>query len=107
MSDLDTKGQLYTINKEVTEAEVIDALQVQSSTTGNSITGRNNVTLTKVDGISYPTAIPSADNKPITITANSVAKFTATATATTYAYVYKEKDGTAKDIITAVKETKI
>lgn len=103
LSDLDTKGQLYTINKEVTEAEVIDALQVQSSTTGNSITGRNNVTLTKVDGISYPTAIPSADNKPITITANSVAKFTATATATTYAYVYKEKDGTAKDIITAVK----
>lgn len=103
LSDLNTKGQLYTINKEVTEAEVIDALQVQSSTTGNSITGRNNVTLTKVDGISYPTAIPSADNKPITITANSVAKFTATATATTYAYVYKEKDGTAKDIITAVK----
>lgn len=103
LSDLDTKGQLYTINKEVTEAEVIDALQVQSSTTGNSITGRNNVTLTKVDGISHPTAIPSADNKPITITANSVAKFTATATATTYAYVYKEKDGTAKDIITAVK----
>lgn len=103
LSDLDTKGQLYTINKEVTEAEVIDALQVQSSTTGNSITGRNNVTLTKVDGISYPTTIPSADNKTITITANSVAKFTATATATTYAYVYKEKDGTAKDIITAVK----
>ena len=103
LSDLNTKGQLYTINKEVTEAEVIDALQVQSSTTGNSITGRNNVTLTKVDGISYPMAIPSADNKPITITANSVAKFTATATATTYAYVYKEKDGTAKDIITAVK----
>ena len=103
LSDLNSKGQLYTINKEVTEAEVIDALQVQSSTTGNSITGRNNVTLTKVDRISYPTTIPSADNKTITVTANSVAKFTATTTATTYAYVYKEKDGTAKDIITAVK----
>lgn len=103
LSDLNSKGQLYTINKEVTEAEVIDALQVQSSTTGNSITGRNNVTLTKVDGISYPTTIPSADNKTITVTANSVAKFSATTTATTYAYVYKEKDGSPTEIITAVK----
>lgn len=105
LSDLDTKGQLYTINKEVTEAEVIDALQVQSSKTETSITGRNGVTLTNVaeNVVSYPETIPSADNKTITVTANSVAKFTATATATTYAYVYKEKDGTAKDIITAVK----
>lgn len=103
LSDLNSKGQFYTINKEVTEAEVIDALQVQSSTTGNSITGRNNVTLTKVDGISYPTTIPSADNKTITVTANSVAKFSATTTATTYAYVYKEKDGSPTEIITAVK----
>lgn len=105
-SDLKTKGQLYTINKEVTEAEVIDALQVPVSTiTGTSITGRNGVTLTKVaeNTVTYPITIPSADNKTITVTANSVAKFTATATATTYAYVYKEKDGTASDIITAVK----
>lgn len=105
LSDLNSKGQLYTINKEVTEAEVIDALQVQSSTTGNSITGRNNVTLTKAgeNVVTYPTTIPSADNKTISVTEKSVAKFTATATATTYAYVYKEKEGTASDIITAVK----
>ena len=106
LSDLHQKGQLYTIDTKhtnATEAEVIDALQVQSSKTGTSITGRNGVTLTQATGVSYPETIPSADNKTITVTANSVAKFTATATATTYAYVYKEKDGTAKDIITAVK----
>lgn len=103
MTDLNTKGQLYTINKEVTEAEVIDALQVQASTTTNSIIGRNGVTLTQATGVTYPMTIPSADNKTIKVTENSVAKFTATAEATTYAYVYKEKDGTASDIITAVK----
>lgn len=114
MTDLDTKGQLYTIDKEVTEAEVIDALQVQSSNTGNTIKGRNSVTLTKVAGVAYPETIPSADNKTIDVTKNSVAKFTATTTATTYAYVYKEKDGkeptyittavVGDDKITAVKD---
>lgn len=100
MTDLDTKGQLYTIDKEVTEAEVIDALQVQSSNTGNTIKGRNSVTLTKVAGVAYPETIPSADNKTIDVTKNSVAKFTATTTATTYAYVYKEKDGKEPTYIT-------
>ena len=105
MTDLNTKGKLYTINKEVTEAEVIDALQVRASTIGTSIKGRNNVTLTEVVGntVTYPETIPSADNKTIDVTKNSVAKFTATTTATTYAYVYKVQDGTSKDFITAVK----
>lgn len=105
LSDLNNKGKLYTINKEVTEAEVIDALQVQASTTENSITGRNGVTLTKVDenAVTYPKTIPSADNKTIDVKENSVAKFTAAATATIYAYVYKEENGTKSDIITAVK----
>ena len=105
LSDLNNKGKLYTINKEVTEAEVIDALQVQASTTEKSITGRNGVTLTKVDenAVTYPKTIPSADNKTIDVKENSVAKFTAAATATIYAYVYKEENGTKSDIITAVK----
>ena len=101
-TDLNQNGQLYTIDKNVTEAEVIDALQVQSSTTGNSITGRNNVTLTKAD-VTYPTTIPTADNKTYRVTENSVAKFTAGNTATTYAYVYKVKEGTESYIITAVE----
>lgn len=104
MTDLNTKGKLYTIDKEVTEAEVIDALQVQFFTTGNSITGRNGVTLTQVaeNTVSYPETIPSADNKTITVKLNSVAKFTATPKATTYAYVYDVQKGTSKDFITAV-----
>ena len=106
LNDLNTKGKLYTINKEVTEAEVIDALQVQASKTGNSITGRNEVTLTEVgeNVVSYPKTIPSADNKTIDgVKENSVAKFTATTTPTTYAYVYTEKVGEASAITTAVK----
>lgn len=105
MTDLNTKGKLYTIDKEVTEAEVIDALQVRASTIGTSIKGRNNVTLTEVVGntVTYPETIPSADNKTIDVTKNSVAKFTATTTPTTYAYVYKVQNGTNKDFITAVK----
>lgn len=100
-----TKSQLYTIDANhtnATEAEVIDALQVQFATTGTSITGRNGVTLTKATGVTYPKKIPSADNKTIDVTEYSVAKFSATAEATTYAYVYKEKNGEESTITTAV-----
>lgn len=106
MTDLNSKGKLYTINKEVTEAEVIDALQVPASTiTGVSITGRNGVKLTQVgeNTVSYPETIPSADNKTIKVTQYSVAKFTATAEATTYAYVYEDKKGEESTITTAVE----
>lgn len=109
MSDLNSKGKLYTIDKEVTEAEVIDALQVPASTTtGVSITGRNGVKLTQVaeNTVTYPKTIPSADNKTIKVTQNSVAKFTATAEATTYAYVYEEKIGEKTTIITTAVEGK-
>lgn len=110
MTDLNdaTKSQLYTIDANhtnATEAEVIDALQVQSSSTTTTITGRNGVKLTQVaeNTVSYPETIPSADNKTIKVTENSVAKFSAKAEATTYAYVYKVQAGTSKDFITAVK----
>ena len=107
LSDLNNKGQLYTIDANhtnVTEAEVIDALQVRASNIGTSIKGRNNVTLKKAgeNVVTYPKEIPSADNKTIDVTVNSVAKFSATAEATTYAYVYKEKDGEESTITTAV-----
>ena len=109
MTDLNNKGQLYTIDTKhtnATEAEVIDALQVQFATTGNSITGRNGVTLNQVaEGVvTYPKTIPSADNKTIDVTQNSVAKFTATNAATTYAYVYKEKNGEKTTTITTAVE---
>lgn len=109
MIDLNTKGQLYTIDANhtnATEAEVIDALQVPASTTtGTQVKGRNGVTLTQVgkNTVSYPETIPSADNKTIKVTPNSVAKFTATAEATTYAYVYVDKKGEESTITTAVE----
>ena len=104
MTDLKTKGQLYTIDtnhKNATEAEVIDALQVPASTTtGNQVKGRNGITLTKTTGVTYPTTIPSANNKTIDVTEFSVAKFSATDKATTYAYVYTEKEGKEPTYIT-------
>ena len=109
MTDLNTKGQLYTIDANhtnATEAEVIDALQVPASTTtGTQVKGRNGVTLTQIgeNTVSYPETIPSADNKTIKVTKNSVAKFTATTNATIYAYVYKEKDGEESTITTAIE----
>ena len=102
--DLDQNGQLYSIDedhKTATEAEVIDALQVISSSNTTSTTGRNGVVLTKVE-TEKPTTIPTEDGKTIDVTKNSVAKFTATETPTTYAYVYKKSDGTATYILSAV-----
>lgn len=102
MTDLDSKGTLYTVNKEVTEAQVIDALQVPTATTDAKVTGRNGVELTKATATTDFTEIPTEDGKTIKVTANSTAKFTATATPTTYAYVYLKENGTASTIVTAV-----
>lgn len=104
-NDLNDKGQLYTVNKSVTEAEVIDALQVQASTDENSITGRNNVKLTKAT-TTYPESIPTEDGHEINVTENSIALLSSSTTAQTYAYVYKVKDGESSTvIITAIKAT--
>lgn len=105
--NLNSKGKLYSITattdvSKVTEAEVIDALQIQESTGTVTITGRNGITLTE-ETTQYPTTIPTEDGKGITVNAYSVAKFTATGTATTYAYVYQKENGTASYIYTAVQ----
>lgn len=112
--DLNSKGQLYSVSvaspyenalKDVTEAEVIDALQISAGTGTADVNGRNGISLTKVTTNCLPASekIPTEDGKGITVTANSVAKFTATATATTYAYVYLKKNGTPSYIYTAVQ----
>lgn len=103
VTDLNTKGTLYTVENGSTEAQVIDALQVHATSTTTATTGRNGVVLTKVDGVATAqTTIPTDDGKTVTVAANSTAKFTATATATTYAYVYQKATGTATTILTAV-----
>lgn len=102
-TDLNDKGTLYTVNKKVTEAEVIDALQVPATTTDSKITGRNGVELTKVTTVKTDqTTIPTDDGKTITVPANSTAKVTATNVATTYAYVYLKATGSETTITTAV-----
>lgn len=103
MNDLDTKGQLYSVNKpEATEATVIDALQIQASedAAANTITGRNGIVLTEV-GTTFVNAIPKEDGKTIGVGDNTTAMFKAK-NAATYAYVYLKKPGTPSDIYTAV-----
>lgn len=85
-ADLASKGKLYTLNSDKTEAEVLDALNIQESFDENTITGRNGLVLTKATSTADFTEIPGEDGMPITITSGQAAKFTATAQ--TYAYVY-------------------
>lgn len=112
--NLKTEGQLYTVTKNnatgaattnptVTEAEVIDALQIRTSkNTETTITGRNGIVLTPATTETNITKIPTDDGKEVDVVANTTAKFTADATPTTYAYVYKNKDGEESTIYTAV-----
>ena len=94
-SDLNTKGKLYTVTGDkvanVTEANVMDALNIRASESSGTIVGRNGFTLTpaaeKVANATDFTSIPGADGNPIKgIAANTASRFLATAG--TYAYVY-------------------
>ena len=110
---LKENGQLYTVTKNdatgnpltVTEAEVIEALQIRESenttATTKTITGRNGIVLKGVDTNTDITTIPTEDGKTVSVTANTTAMFTAK-TAATYAYVYLNKAGTASYLYTAV-----
>ena len=85
-NDLGTKGQLYKLSAAKTEADVMDALNVQVSSDATTITGRNDLVLTKVASDATITAIPGEDGNNITVTAGTAASFTPAAG--TYAYVY-------------------
>ena len=91
-NDLATKGQLYSLSAAKTEAEVMDALNIQASSTETAITGRNGLVLTKVNSDATITTIPGANGKDITVTAGTAAKFTPPAPTSSatyyYAYVY-------------------
>lgn len=102
MNDLNSKGQLYSVSKaDATEATVIDALQIRASDDENTVTGRNDIVLTKV-GTTFVNEIPKEDGKTIEVGDNTTAKFTATETPTTYAYVYLKEAGTQSTIYTAI-----
>lgn len=88
-------AKLYTLSSstvtDFTEADVMDALNKQTSVDGSNITGRNGLVLTDASTTSSLsntiTAIPGADGNDITVTAGQASKFTASAS-TIYAYVY-------------------
>ncbi len=91
--DLASKGQLYTLSAAKTEAEVMDALNVQVSSTETTITGRNGLVLTKAESNATITTIPGEDGNNITVAAGTAASFTpvaptSPATVKYYAYVY-------------------
>ena len=92
-NDLGTKGQLYTLSAAKTEADVMDALNIQVSSDATTITGRNGLVLTKAESNATITTIPGEDGNNITVAAGTAASFdpaapTSPATVKYYAYVY-------------------
>ena len=95
-SDLNTNGKLYTVTGDglanMTEANVMDALNIRTSGEAATVVGRNGFTLTPATevlatGDATFGTIPGADGNNIpNIAANTATRFLATAG--TYAYVY-------------------
>ena len=76
---------------DVTEAAIMDALNIRTAYTSSETTGRNGITLTKVSTEDDITAIPGADGNDITVGVGEAAMFNA-ANAGTYAFTYKGTD---------------
>ena len=91
-------AKLYTLSAAATEAEVMEALNMQAKVESGKITGRNKLVLTNATISNDITAIPGADGNNVTVTAGSASKFTATANIT-YAYVYTVTQKTGTDAV--------
>lgn len=94
-NDLDTKGQLYTVNVAgmnantvLSEASVMDALNM-GTTAGSTTTGRNGIALTEATSTAT-TEIPAVNGNNIVVGSTECVYFAATAG--TYAYVYTVDD---------------
>ena len=89
--DLATKSAFYSLNNDATEAEVMEALNMNDQTAASfasPITGRNGLVLTTATMDNTITSIPGADGNNIDLsTAGKASKLTVAA-GTTYAYVY-------------------
>lgn len=103
-TDLD-KAKLYTVtdpNKVgISEATVHDALTIGSTTNGNTIKGRNGITLTNATMVTNFNIIPGVDGNNFAITEKTAAKFTPSKG--TYAFVYQLTTGTEDTFNTAYK----
>ena len=104
IEDLD-QAKLYTISKpesidiDISEATVHDALTIGSSTTSTTtsttITGRNGISLTKAKIDATITEIQGEDGNKIPVTAKTAAMFTPQEG--TYAFVYETTTGSPKE----------
>jgi len=89
-----TKAALYTIPAGKTEADVVDALQMQDDdAAAGTIKGRSGLVLTEaaftlVDKVEY-----GVDGNAVAVSENQALRFTPVA-ATTYAFVYEKKRAT-------------
>ena len=93
--DLGTNGQLYTLAAGKSEADVLNALSIQTASDATTITGRNGLVLTTAASDATITAIPGVDGNNITVTAGQAASFAATAGDYVYVYDTGEWDGVA------------
>ena len=107
-NDLNTNGQLYTVNTTgmkpnnvLSETAVSEALNIGATTVGTTTTGRNGIALTKAESDASITAIVGPDGSNIEVAGNTAASFTASA-GTTYAYVYTVSDAADTFLTTAV-----
>lgn len=90
-TDLATKSAFYSLSKDATEAEVMEALNMNdqtSATFSSPITGRNGLVLTTATMSNTITSIPGADGNAIDLGAAGKASQLTVAAGTTYAYVY-------------------
>lgn len=108
VNDLDSKGQLYTVNitgmnsnTVLSETAVSEALNIGATTSGTTTTGRNGIALTKAESNTAITTIIGPDGNNITVDAKTAASFSATS-GTTYAYVYTVSDADDTFLTTAV-----
>ena len=100
------KSFLYTVDAtnytiaDLSEAAVMDALNIQEGVSSGVITGRNKIKLTPADFDPTVTAIPGEDGNDIVVTAGQAVKFAASTG--TYAYVYLVNTGSGTPVITTI-----
>lgn len=104
-TDIGTYGIVYEISNttgnttEKIEANVMDALNIQASATGDDITGFNGLVLTR-NNLYYADVIPGVDGNDITVDpVHSAVRFTPES-GKTYAFCYKVSTGTPKVVFT-------
>lgn len=117
VNDLTTKAKLLVVTQNtgaapISEATVMDALNMVESVAGDVTTGRNGIVLSRVYPETTVTSIPGVNGNDITtvtvggsataIAASNVTKFTTGAASTVYAYVYQFGTGTPSTYNTAV-----